>query len=163
MAFKTADLCDTYSEVLQIAEEPFADFGGRLQFHGQIETVKTFEDNSLVRESLDRPGEGKVLVVDGGASMRRALLGDQLAALAVRNNWAGILINGCIRDSAEIGELGLGVKALGTHPLKTEKRGLGDYNASLRFAGVTFEPGYYLYADEDGVVLSESPLELPPS
>lgn len=161
MEFKTADLCDHFSDTVQIGEEPFGDFGGRAPFHGTIETIKAFEDNSLVREAVGEPGNGKVLVVDGGGSMRRAMLGDMLAAKAVKNGWSGILINGCIRDSADIGEMDLGVKALGTHPCKTEKRGLGDRNVTVRFVGVTFEPGHYLYADEDGFIVSEAPLEMP--
>ncbi|MBI2423889.1 MAG: ribonuclease E activity regulator RraA [Candidatus Hydrogenedentes bacterium] len=161
MSFKTADLCDRHADTLQIGELPFRDFGGRVSFHGEIETVKAFEDNSQVRECVGRPGEGKVLVVDGGGSMRRAMLGDLLAAKAVSNGWMGILIYGCIRDSEAIGRMDLGVKALGTHPCKTEKRDLGDHNVEVRFAGVTFVPGHYLYADEDGVVVSASPLSMP--
>lgn len=161
MEFKTADLCDHHYEYVKIAEQTFRDFGGRRTFHGVIETVKSFEDNSLVKEFLAEPGAGKVLVVDGGGSMRRAMLGDKLAASAVENGWAGVLVNGCIRDSAEIATMELGVKALGTHPCKTEKRGLGRHNEPVRFAGVTFRPGYYLYADEDGILVSAKPLEMP--
>lgn len=161
MSFKTADLCDQFPEQVDIAEQPFRDFGGRSRFCGVIETVKAFEDNSKVKECLAEPGEGKVLVVDGGASMRRAMLGDMIAASAVENGWAGVLINGCIRDSADIAAMDLGVKALGTHPCKTEKRGLGRHNVSVRFAGVTFHPGHYIYADEDGILVSATPLELP--
>lgn len=161
MNFKTADLCDHFSESVQIAELPFRDLGGRPKFFGVIETVKAFEDNSKVKACLGEPGDGKVLVVDGGGSMRRAMLGDMLAASAVKNGWSGVLVNGCIRDSAEIGTMDLGVKALGTHPCKTEKRGLGQHNETVRFAGVTFQPGHYLYADEDGVLVSAVPLEIP--
>lgn len=158
---KTADLCDQFADVLQVAEEPFGDFGGLISFSGEIETVRAFEDNSLVRECVGRSGEGKVLVVDGGGSTRRAMLGDMLAAKAVENGWAGVIVNGCIRDSSEISEMDLGVKALGTCPMKTEKRGLGDHNVPVRFAGVDFVPGHYVYADEDGIVVSEKALELP--
>lgn len=160
-SFATADLCDHFSETLQIVEENFGDFGGRAMFHGEIATILAFEDNSLVREAVSSPGAGKVLVVDGGGSMRRAMLGDNLAAKAVENGWAGIVINGCIRDSAEIGEMDLGVKALGTHPLKTEKKGLGEAGVTVRFSGVDFAPGHYLYADEDGIVVSATALKLP--
>lgn len=161
MEFKTADLCDHFQEHVQIAEQSFRDFGGRPRFCGIIETVKAFEDNSKVKECLAEPGAGKVLVVDGGGSMRRAMLGDLLAASAVKNGWAGVLVNGCIRDSAEIAGMPLGVKALGTHPCKTEKRGLGRHNVPVRFAGVTFQPGDYIYADEDGVLVSVKPLSIP--
>lgn len=158
---KTADLCDHYSEQVQMAEEAFADLGGRILFSGQIHTIKAFEDNSMVREAVAEPGEGKVLVIDGGGSMRRAMLGDMLAEKAVKNGWNGVVINGCIRDSAEIATMDIGVKALGTHPCKTEKRGLGDRDVSVRFAGVDFVPGHYLYADEDGIIVSETALTLP--
>ena len=158
MQFKTADLCDAHSDTLQIAEPGFRDYGGSTRFHGEIVTLKLFEDNSLVRDTLALPGHGKVLVVDGGGSRRCALLGDMLAAKAVENGWNGILINGCIRDAAEIAGMPLGVKALDTHPLKSIKKGVGETNLQLRFAGVTFNPGASLYADEDGVVLSLGPL-----
>lgn len=160
MPLRTADLCDHFAGMLRIAEESFVDFGGNSVFGGAIETVRVFEDNSRVRECVGRPGGGKVLVVDGGGSMRRALLGGNLAAEAVANGWSGLVVNGCIRDSAEIGGMALGVKALGTHPQKTERRGGGDHEVPVRFAGVTFRPGMFVYADEDGIVASERALDL---
>lgn len=159
--FKTADLCDQYGEEVQVVEEDFIDLGGIAAFHGQVVTIKAFEDNSLVAETVNEPGNGKVLVVDAGGSMRRAMLGDNLAARAVKNGWSGLVIYGCIRDSAEIGEMELGVKALGTHPRKTDKKGLGEKNIPVRFGGVTFKPGNYVYADEDGLLLSEKALQPP--
>lgn len=159
-AVKTADLCDKYGDDVQVVEEDFVDLGGLADFFGQIVTVKAFEDNSLVAETVNEPGAGKVLVVDGGGSMRRAMLGDNLAARAVQNKWAGIVVNGCIRDAADIGEMELGVKALGTNPRKTEKKGLGEKNVAVRFGGVNFVPGHYVYADEDGMLVSEKALEL---
>lgn len=158
MDFKTADLCDAHSDDLQIVEPGFRSFGGHPRFHGEIVTLKLFEDNSLVRETLGLPGHGKVLVVDGGGSKRCALLGDLLATKAVESGWSGILVNGCIRDSAEIVSMPLGVIALATHPLKSVKKGIGEKDLPVRFAGVTFRPGDYLYADEDGVILSSTPL-----
>ncbi len=158
MSFKTADLCDEYADSLQICEPGFSDYGGRRRFFGQISTIKCFEDNSLVREAVAEPGEGRVLVVDAGGSMRCAMLGDLLAAKAVAKGWAGILMYGLIRDSADIAEMDLGVKALGTHPLKSVKRGVGERDLVVRFAGVSFVPGAYLYADEDGILCSETPL-----
>ena len=158
---RTADLCDHFAATLQVLEGHYFSYGGVPVFHGEIETIKAFEDNSRVRECVAAPGAGKVLVVDGGGSMRRAMLGDNLAAKAVENGWAGIVIHGCIRDSAEIGTMTLGVRALGTHPMKTDKRGLGDHNVPLRFGGVDFTPGHHLYADEDGIVVSEKALRLP--
>ncbi|MBL8258402.1 MAG: ribonuclease E activity regulator RraA [Candidatus Competibacteraceae bacterium] len=158
MDFKTTDLCDEFSDRLQIAEPLFGDYGGETLFCGAIATVKVFEDNSLVRAALEEPGKGRVLVVDGGGSTRCALLGDQLAELAEENGWAGVVVNGCIRDSAAIAEIDIGVKALAVHPLKSVKRGVGERDVAVRFAGVQFVPGYYLYADEDGLIVSEKPL-----
>ena len=158
MAFATAELCDDHSDTLQVAEPGFHDMGGRIAFSGAITTVKAFEDNSLVRQALEEAGDGRVLVVDGGGSRRCAMVGDQLAELARRNGWSGILVNGCIRDSAVISGIDVGVKALGTNPLKSVKRNEGQRDVAVRFAGVTFVPGHILYADADGVVVSEAPL-----
>lgn len=158
MDFRTTDLCDEFSECLQVAEPVFGDYGGEIMFSGTITTLKVFEDNSLVRTALEEPGAGRVLVVDGGGSMRCALLGDQLAELAEENDWAGVVVNGCIRDSSPISEIPIGVKALGVHPLKSVKRGVGERDIPVRFAGVTFKPGHYLYADEDGLLVAEQPL-----
>lgn len=158
MTFKTADLCDAHSDSLQVAEPGFRDFGGRRTFGGRIRTVRAPEDNSLVRQALEEPGQGQVLVVDGGGSRRCALVGDQLAALAEKNGWAGIVVNGCIRDSEDVGRTAIGVKALGTHPRKSQKRGAGERELAVSFAGVTFTPGHHLYADADGLVVSEKPL-----
>jgi len=158
MDFKTTDLCDEFSDRLQVAEPIFGDYGGEVMFFGPIVTVKVFEDNSLVRSALEEPGDGRVLVVDGGGSMRCALVGDQLAELAEENDWAGVIVNGCIRDSAAIAEIPIGVKAIGVHPLKSVKRGVGERDIPVRFAGVTFQPGYSIYADEDGLLVSEKPL-----
>ena len=158
MEIQTADLCDAFEDKVQVVSPMFRSFGGRSAFGGQIVTLKLFEDNSLVRTALEGPGEGKVLVVDGGGSMRCALLGDQLAELAVKNHWAGVVVYGCIRDSKAIGGMDLGVFALGTHPRKTVKRNTGETGLSLSFGGVCFIPGQYLYADEDGVIVSATPL-----
>lgn len=156
--FKTADLCDNHSEILLVVDLPLRDLGGKARFCGVIETVKAFEDNSLVRECVAAPGAGKVLVIDSAGSTRRAMLGDLLAEKAVKNGWEGVIVHGCIRDSAAIASMALGVKALGTCPMKTEKRGLGDHNVPVRIGGVDFVPGHYVYADEDGVVVSPKPL-----
>lgn len=154
MRFKTADLCDEYSEQLQIAEPGLRDFGGKKSFSGKIITLKLFEDNSLLREELGKDGTGQVLVVDGGASLRCALLGDILAGKGVKNNWDGIIINGCVRDSADIALMDIGVKALATHPLKSVKKGVGESGIPVTFSGVRFRPGEFLYADEDGVIVA---------
>lgn len=158
MNIKTADLCDQFEGRVQVLELSLRDFGGNTAFSGPVETIKTFEDNSLVRKCVGEAGNGRVLVVDGGASMRRALLGDQLAEKAVHNGWSGLVIYGCIRDAAAIAQMPLGVKALGTNPLKTVKRDFGDLGVPVRFGGIEFRPGQFLYADTDGVIVSEEPL-----
>ena len=160
MSHPTADLCDAHADSIQIAEPIFRDFGGRQSFFGPIATVKTFEDNTLVRAAVEGSGEGRVLVVDGGGSLRCALFGDNLATLAVRNGWSGVVINGCIRDSAPIAAMDLGLKALAAHPLKSVKAGYGQVDVPVRFAGVTFTPGHYLYADTDGIVTATQALTL---
>lgn len=158
MDFHTTDLCDAHSDVIQIAAPGLRDYGGKTSFFGPISTVRTFEDNSLVRQTLERAGKGGVLVVDGGGSLRCALLGDQLGELAVENGWQGIIVNGCVRDSKALSRLDVGVKALNTHPLKSVKRDYGDENVPVNFSGVTFKPGHYVYADPDGVVIAPDPL-----
>ncbi len=158
MSLKTTDLCDEHSAELKIASPMFRDYGGSKLFNGAISTAKVFEDNSLVRAALEEPGEGRVLVVDGGGSMRCALLGDNLAALGQRNGWAGVVVYGCIRDSADIAGIEIGVKALNTHPLKSVKKGIGERDVPVTFAGLTFHPGEFLYADEDGLIVSRAAL-----
>ena len=154
MSFATADLYDEYEEKLQIATPMFNDYGGKKRFSGPASTVKVFEDNSLVRAALEEPGAGRVLVVDGDASLRCALVGDMLAELGKDNGWQGIIVYGCIRDSAVITDIDIGVKALNTNPRKSVKKGLGERDIAVTFADVTISPGDYIYADEDGVVIS---------
>jgi len=149
----TADICDENDDV-RVADPVFRDFGGRAAFGGPISTVKVFEDNVLVRKALEEPGEGRVLVVDGGGSLRCALLGDRLAEIGNQNGWAGVIVYGCIRDAAPIANIDIGVKALATHPKKSAKRGEGQRDGPVTFAGVTFTPGAFVYADGDGLVLS---------
>lgn len=158
MTYATTDLSDAHPEA-QVAEPIFGDFGGRIAFHGPIRTVKVFEDNAMVRALLEERGEGHVLVVDGGGSTRCALVGGNLGQLGVDNGWAGIVVYGYIRDSEEISEQDIGVKALGTHPRKSEK-GLhnGKREKVVSFAGVTFAPGAWLYADADGIVVADKPI-----
>ncbi|MDJ0739755.1 MAG: ribonuclease E activity regulator RraA [Gammaproteobacteria bacterium] len=158
MTFKTADLCDDHAGDLQICEPLFSSFGGRPRFHGEVSTIKCFEDNSLVREAVAEAGNGRVLVVDAGGSLRCAMLGDMLAAKAAKNGWSGVIMNGLIRDSADIADMDLGVRALGTYPLKSVKKGIGERDVAVKFAGVRFVPGSHVYADEDGVVVSATPL-----
>ena len=156
--FKTADLCDEHSDTLSVAAPMFRDYGQRISFDGQITTVKCFEDNSLVREQLETQGNGRVLVVDGGGSMRCAMVGDMLAKLGADNNWSGILVYGCIRDSGVIATIDIGVKAMATHPLKSVKKGVGDVDVPVHFADTDFIPGHFLYADEDGVIVAPKAL-----
>jgi regulator of ribonuclease activity A len=153
MSFKTADLCDANEDRVRVLDLPLRDFGGSISFHGPVSTIRALEDNSRVREAVAEPGEGRVLVIDGGGSTRRSMLGDNLAALATKNGWAGVVVHGVIRDTEAIGQLALGVKALGTCPRKTEKLGQGLRDVPLQFGGVSIAPGEWLYADEDGVVL----------
>ena len=158
MTYLTTDLCDDHEDTVRVVEPMFSSFGGRDSFHGKIATLKLFEDNTLVRKTLDSPGDGRVLVIDGGGSLRRALVGDQLAALAVINGWAGIVVYGCIRDSRAISEMDIGMFALDTHPMKTRKLNTGETELPVTFGGVTFSPGEWLYADEDGVIVSATAL-----
>jgi regulator of ribonuclease activity A len=155
------ELCDHFPDMVQVAEPMFINFGGREAFGGEIITVKTCEDNSLVKEQLSLPGSGKVLVVDGAGSMRRALMGDMLAESALQNGWEGVIIYGCIRDVNAVSQLDLGVQALGTHPLKTVRKGVGEVNVRVSFAGLHFEPGEYVYADNNGMLVSAKQLILP--
>ena len=154
----TTDLSDAHPDA-QVCEPLFRDFGGKTAFHGAIKTLKLFEDNALLRATLETAGEGRVLVVDAGGSLRCAVLGGNLGALAVKNHWAGLVVFGCVRDSEELAGQAVGVKALATHPRKSEK-GLHSAHADrvVSFAGVTFQPGAWLYADADGIVVSAKPL-----
>ena len=158
MDFHTADLCDAHEDRVRVLAPMLRSYGGARAAGGPVRTLKIFEDNALVREMLAEPGQGAMLVIDGGGSLRRALLGDNLAELAVKNGWAGVVVYGCIRDSAAIGRLPLGVWALATHPMKTVKRGEGQRDVPVSFGGVTFAPGMFAYADEDGVIVSDAPL-----
>lgn len=158
MTLATADLYDEHEGRVQVALPGLHDYGGRRQFHGRISTVRVFEDNSLVRAALEQPVQAAVLVIDGGASLRCALVGDQLAQLALDKGWRGIIVNGCIRDSAVIAALDIGIKALGVSPRKSVKQGAGVSNPEVTFNGVTFVPGHYLYADQDGILVSDSEL-----
>lgn len=155
MSFKTTDLYDDHLEALQVAAPIFRDFGGKSQFHGEIVTLKALEDNTFLKASFETDGRGKVLVVDSAGSMRCAMMGDVMAALGASNGWEGVVINGCIRDSADVAKVNLGVKALGTIPRKTVKRDQGILDIPIHFADVTFNPGEFLYADEDGIILSD--------
>ncbi|KAF4719331.1 hypothetical protein FOZ62_004812 [Perkinsus olseni] len=152
MEWSTADICDWCGDSVEYVDPLFHSFGMRKQFCGKIRTVKCHEDNSLVKKLLGTPSKGEVLVIDGGGSNRRALVGDLIAASAVKNGWAGVVVYGYIRDSAAINKMDIGVKALGAHPRKTEKKDIGDVDVAVKFGGVVFTPGHWLYSDEDGIL-----------
>jgi regulator of ribonuclease activity A len=154
----TPDIADEYPEEVKALELELRNFGGLAQFSGAVVTIKCHEDNSLVRELVATPGKGRVIVVDGGGSRRRALLGDMLAEKAAANGWAGLVIHGVIRDVDQVAVIRLGVQALGTIPLKTEKLGVGQGDIPLSFGGVTINPGDYIYADNNGVLVSRRKL-----
>ena len=162
LSFATCDLCDAHkndsSGAFRVLPPVFRDFGGTRKFSGPVVTVKCFEDNSLVKAAVDSPGQGRVLVVDGGASMRRALLGGNLGATAAKNGWSGVVIDGCVRDVAELAQCGTGIRALAAMPLPTEKRQEGQRDAAVQIQGVWVRPGDWLYADDDGMVVMVSPL-----
>lgn len=157
----TPDLCDTYPEHIQVLSPILRSFGGRTVFGGEIVTIKCHEDNSLVKAQADQAGQGKVLVVDGGGSLRCALLGDMIAEKAAQNGWEGLVIYGCVRDVEALSKTDLGVQALASHPMKTQKRGLGDLNVVVHFGGVRFHPGHFVYADANGVIVAPQALSLP--
>jgi len=159
----TPDICDDYevqiaSGSVRVLDAIFTNYGALDHFYGKAITIKCFEDNSLVKQLVGTPGEGRVIVMDGGGSLRRAILGDMLAEKAAKNGWAGLVINGCIRDCDEIAVTQLGVKALNTHPMKTEKRGLGDMHVDVTFAGQTIRDGEWVYSDNNGIIVSDAEL-----
>ena len=161
MKISTPDLCDEFTDLVRVVDPLFRNFGGKHAFAGEITTVKCFEDNSLVKQAASEPGNGRVLVVDGGGSLRKALLGDMIAETAMNNGWQGYIIYGAIRDVDDIASFAIGVKALGSIPRKTDRRGLGDRDVAVSFAGVTFSPGEFVYADNTGILVSEKSLIQP--
>ncbi len=163
MTFATTDLCDDHPQLLEdgrlaVLPPVFRHFGRHQRFCGRVTTLKVFEDNALVRATLEAPGNGNVLVIDGGASLRRALVGGQLALLAQDNGWAGIIVDGCVRDTDEINACEIGVRALGAHPQKSSKKGAGERNARVVISGVAVSPGDWIYADADGVLVARQKL-----
>lgn len=159
--FATSDLCDRFAdqENFQIAEPLLRHFGGKRCFCGQVTTLRVFEDNSLVRATLEEDGHGRILAIDGGGSRRCALLGDTLTGLAVQQHWEGIIVYGCVRGSALLEQMQIGVMALNTHPLRSRKHGHGERDVMITFAGVNFKKNQYLYADNDGIIVAEAKLD----
>lgn len=163
MSFSTCDLCDAHEDKLasgslQALPPGYRHFGKRHRFSGAARTLKVFEDNALVRSTLETPGEGKVLVVDGGGSLRSALVGGNLGKLAQTNGWAGIIVHGCVRDTLELNACDIGVQALGTIPRRSARTGAGEKEIAVSISGVLVHPGDMIYADEDGVLVSREPL-----
>lgn len=154
----TTDLSDAHQSEVQHCAPLFNDYGGVIAFSGPITTLRLYEDNVMVRAAVEKPGEGRVLVVDGGGSMNCALFGGNLAALAEKNGWAGVVINGCVRDRGELAAAKVGIKALNHHPKRSAREGKGEADVTVKFAGVTFTPGAWLYADADGIILSDKKL-----
>ena len=161
LQFATCDLCDAHkndvSGDFRVLAPVFKNFGKYTKFCGEVVTVKCHEDNSLVKAAVDSAGQGRVLVVAGGASLKRALLGGNLGAAAAKNNWAGVVIDGCVRDVAELAQCAVGIRALAAMPLPTEKRGEGQAGVAVQIQGVWVRPGDWLYADEDGIVVMPAP------
>ena len=153
METSTADLYDQHGDLLASVTLQFQDLGGHTSFTGPIRTVRCLEDNGLLKSLLNSPGDGAVLVVDGAGSFNTALMGDMIAGAAVANGWAGVVINGPIRDRSAVAKLPLGVKALGSNPRKSAKKSAGEVDVPVEFGGVTFHPGAVLYADEDGILV----------
>jgi regulator of ribonuclease activity A len=151
----TADLLDEHPDAA-VCALPFRQYGGVASFDGAIATVRCFEDNVLVKQRVAEPGEGRVLVVDGGGSLRIALVGDNVASTAQANGWSGLIVHGCVRDSADLRRLPIGIKALGTHPKPSSKNGDGQVDVPVTFGGVTFDPGMRVASDDDGIVVLDS-------
>jgi regulator of ribonuclease activity A len=154
MDWSTADLMDERGDELDACEIQFRDYGGSRRFEGRIRTVRCPQDNVLLKTILATPGAGRVLVVDGGGSYRTALMGDVVARSAVEHGWAGVVIYGCVRDTAELGRLPIGIKALGSNPRRSAKLGAGEVDVPVTFGGATFTPGADLHSDEDGIVVT---------
>ena len=153
----TADLVDDIGPDVRSCDTQFRQFGGRTVFAGTIHTVRCFEDNALLKSVLSEAGEGAVLVVDGGASLHSALVGDVIAGLGQSNGWAGIIVNGAVRDAAMLRSINIGIKALGTNPRKSAKSGAGERDIEIEFGGISFVPGEFVYSDDDGIVVVGRP------
>lgn len=154
----TTDLYDDFEDIASTCALQFRDFGGRQRFFGQIRTVQCRNDNSLFRALMNEAGDGAVAVVDGDGSTEVALIGDMIAAKAAENGWAGVVINGAVRDVAELAGIGIGIKALGVNPAKSVKKGRGTVDVTVEFGGVRFEPGHWIYCDENGVLTTAKEL-----
>lgn len=162
MNYETADLCDAHGDGVCVVDAIFTEYGAKPVFHGDVCTVRVERDFLLVRQILDEPGADRVLVVDGGAYQGGALLGGQMAKRAVDNQWAGVIINGCIRDVAELATLPIGIRALKPSPARSAMEGVGERDVMVEFGGVKFASGAHVYADHDGIVVAAQALTLAP-
>lgn len=160
MEYNTSELCDRYIDVVDVVEPLFSNFGGCNSFGGSISTIKCYEDNGLIVETLQQPGEGKVLLIDGGGSLRRALIDASVAELAVNNNWEGIIVYGSVRDVDTLEDLDIGIQAMASIPVGADGHSVGEVEVPVNFGGVTFLPLDHIYADNTGIILSPEPLDL---
>lgn len=160
MEYNTSALCDIYLEQVDVVEPMFSNFGGCASFAGQVTTVKCFEDNGLIRQLLEQDGLGRVLLIDGGGSLRRALVDAEIASLAEENDWEGIVVYGCVREVDELEDMSIGIQAIAAIPVGATAQGIGEFDIPVNFGGVTFLPEDYLYADNTGVILSQEPLDV---
>ncbi|MCG6231359.1 ribonuclease E activity regulator RraA [Vibrio furnissii] len=158
MEYNTSALCDIYLDQVDVVEPMFSNFGGCASSAGQVTTIKCFEDNGLLRETLEQDGLGRVLLIDGGGSLRRALVDAELAAIAEENEWEGIVVYGCVREVDELEDMSIGIQALASIPVGAPAQGIGEVDVPVNFGGVTFLPEDYLYADNTGIILSQEPL-----
>lgn len=152
------DLADDHRETVQAVEPIFREYAGLKSFHGPITTLRCTEDNLLLRQVFSTPGQGRVMIVDGGGSIRRALVGDKLAALMLQHDWAGVVVNGAVRDIEHLRDMPVAVRALNVCPLKPQQTGAGERDVEVTFGGVTFKPGAWLYADENGMIVAPKPI-----
>ncbi|EOX4190837.1 ribonuclease E activity regulator RraA [Vibrio cholerae] len=158
MEYNTSALCDIYLDQVDVVEPMFSNFGGCASFAGQITTIKCYEDNGLIRETLEQDGLGRILLIDGGGSLRRALVDAELAALAEENEWEGIVVYGSVREVDELEEMSIGIQAIASIPVGATSQGIGEVDIPVNFGGVTFLPEDYLYADNTGIIISQEPL-----
>jgi regulator of ribonuclease activity A len=159
MTFSTCDLCDQFPDRIRVLAPIFRHYGGRTRFSGSIATIKCFEDNVFIREAAVEEGRGRIMVIDGGGSLRSALVGDGIAEWARDHGWAGMIIHGCVRDTAALAKVDLGVMAIGVNPVTPGKRRVGARDVAVTFGDVRFVPGEYAYCDEDGVVIASEQLD----
>ncbi|QJY40909.1 ribonuclease E activity regulator RraA [Vibrio cholerae] len=162
MEYNTSALCDIYLDQVDFVEPMFSNFGGCASFAGQITTIKCYEDNGVIRETLEHDGLGRILLIDGGGSLRRALIDAELAALAEENEWEGIVVYGCVREVDELEEMSIGIHAIASIPVGATSEGIGEVDIPVNFGGVTFLPEDYLYADNTGIIFSQKPLSADP-